>query len=127
MYPLTPFLDHNIRSPPEIVCGNELDTKVKEVLPQEASFTPKDRTETIEEVKRFLKPGAQKSKGGSFLPALGVHLKDDRLKLRAEVLPIPFMKAANMNIPSEKGSNWTSLIAKVRIQFIFTDIHCAQQ
>lgn len=49
--------------PAELVTGNELDPRLKMKLPTIASFTPKDRLEGIEEIKRFLKPGAHKTKG----------------------------------------------------------------
>lgn len=69
--------------PAELVCGDELDRRVKEMLPSVASFTPEKRNEAIEEIKAFLIPGAQKTKNaGGLLPACGIVLKEDRLQVR---------------------------------------------
>ena len=45
--------------PAELVCGDELDRRVKEMLPSIASYTPEKRNESIEEIKGYLIPGKQ--------------------------------------------------------------------
>lgn len=81
---------------------------VRRKLPSIAAFPPSSRDTAIAEVERYLKPGAQKTKGmgGGLLPALGIMLHDERLCLRAEVLPSPMMTAAGIKIPPEKAKNW---------------------
>lgn len=98
--------------PPELVAGNELDPKVKEMLPQIASFTPATRNAAIEKVKKFLKPGAQRSTGGSLLPATGVFLQDKRIVTEAKVLPAPMLSAAGVQIPKEKAEFWVPCLGK---------------
>jgi hypothetical protein len=103
-----------IHLPAEIICANELDPSLKEMLPQIASFQPAERSAAIDEIRRFLKPGAQKTKGGGgLLPALGIVLKEDRLVIPAEVLPAPFISSAGVRIPDSKSGNWTPLLSKV--------------
>ena len=93
--------------PAELVAGNELERRVKEQLPMIASYKPETRNAAIEKVRSFLVPGAQKTKGaGGLLPALGIVLRDDRLKAKAHVLPLPMMMAAGIMIPKERGENW---------------------
>lgn len=115
--PIVAVLGRNnskIYLPAELVCVNELDPAVKQKLPMIASFRPKERHDAIEEMKRYLTPGAQKTKGagGGLLPALGIVLQDSRVKVDVEVLPLPLMKAAGMVIPKEKGNMWAPLISK---------------
>jgi len=99
--------------PAELVCVNELDNFVIQQLPLIASFKPPERHAAIEEMKRYLVPGAQKTKGsgGGLLPALGIMLGDKRIKVSVEVLPLPLIKAAGVTIPKEKGSMWAPNIA----------------
>lgn len=99
--------------PAELVCVNELDNFVKQQLPLIASFKPPERHAAIEEMKRYLVPGAQKTKGsgGGLLPALGIVLGDKRIKVAVEVLPLPLIKAAGVTIPKEKGNMWAPNIA----------------
>lgn len=115
--PIVAVLGRNnskIYLPAELVCVNELDAAVKQKLPMIASFKPKERHDAIEEVKRYLTPGAQKTKGtgGGLLPALGIVLQDSRVKVGVEVLPLPLMKAAGMTIPKERSNMWAPLISK---------------
>merc|ERR1712238_229768 len=79
--------------PPELVCVNELDPFVKQQLPLIASFKPPERHAAIEEMKRYLTPGSQKTRGvgGGLLPALGIVLDDQRIKVQVEVLPLPLI------------------------------------
>ena len=69
--------------PAEVVCANELEPTLKIKLPSIASFTPQVRHEGIEEMRRYLKLGAQKTKGmgGGLLLALGFRLSDVRMKV----------------------------------------------
>jgi hypothetical protein len=101
-----------IHLPAELVCCNELDQFVKMQLPMVASFKPHERNAAIEEMKRFLIPGAQKTKGigGGLLPALGIILANDRIKVNVEVLPLPIIRAAGVEIPEDKGQQWAPLI-----------------
>jgi len=103
-----------IHLPAEIVCGNDLDKKLMEILPQIASFTPKDRHEAIDMIKRFLKPsgteGAQRSHGGALLPSCGIVLHETRLSVPAFVLPAPSIGAAGMNVPGNKALYWGGIL-----------------
>lgn len=106
--------DSEIFLPAELVCVNDLDAAVKQQLPMIASFKPAVRHDAIEEMKRYLTPGGQKTKGsgGGFLPALGIVLEDKRIKVDVEVLSLPLMKAAGITIPPEKGKMWAPIVNK---------------
>lgn len=113
--PIVAVLGRNnskIYLPAELVCVNDLDPFVKQQLPMIASFKPAERHNAIEEIKRYLVPGAQKTKGagGGLLPALGIVLCDQRMKVGVEVLPLPLIRAAGMEIPKEKGMMWAPLM-----------------
>lgn len=43
--------------PAELVMGNELEPRVREMLPQIASFSPKTRFDAVQKIKDFLIPG----------------------------------------------------------------------
>jgi hypothetical protein len=92
--------------------GNELDPKVREMLPQVASFKPEQRNIAIEKVKTFLIPASQTSTGGALLPALGIVLKSDRLQVDAEVMPSPELIAAGIKVSREKVENFAPVIGK---------------
>jgi len=98
--------------PAELVCGNELEPKLKMQLPSISSFRPQDRHEAIEEMKRFLKPGAQRTKGagGGLLPALGIILGDKRMCVPVRVMALPTIIAAGVQIPSSKGKMWAPIL-----------------
>jgi len=99
--------------PPELVAGNELEPRVKQQLPMIASYKPDSRNEAIDKIRSYLVPGAQKSKGaGGLLPALGIQLADGRLSAKAEVLPLPMLKAAGIEVPKNKGENWAPFLNK---------------
>ena len=103
--------NQTIYLPPELVAGNELERRVKEQLPMIASYKPESRNGAIDKVRSYLIPGAQKTKGaGGLLPALGIILNDGRLNAKAEVLPLPRMLAAGVQIPKEKGENWAPVL-----------------
>jgi hypothetical protein len=106
--------DKKIYLPAELVCGNEMDPMIKQKLPMITSFTPSERHDAIEEIKKYLVPGGQRTKGvgGGFLPALGIVLQDNRLTVPVEVLPVPLLMAAGVNIPQSKGSNWAPVISR---------------
>ena len=60
--------------------------------------------------------GAQKTKGaGGLLPALGIVLRDDRLKARATVLPLPIMMAGGIEIPKERSGKFLIYILPLRL------------
>lgn len=91
--------DSTIFIPPELVCGVEIEPFVKQQLPMLTSYKPKVRNDAINEIKRFLVPGAQKTKGkGGLLPALGIILKEDRLAVKAETAPLPQIMAAGIKV-----------------------------
>jgi hypothetical protein len=98
--------------PGELVMGNELDPKVREMLPQIASFTPAIRNKAIDKVKTFLKPGTQRSTGGSLLPAIGVFLEDERIVTQAKVLPAPTLVAAGITIPQRNAEHWAPMLGR---------------
>ena len=100
--------------PAELVCANELDPMVKQKLPMIASFTPPDRHKAIEEMQKYLVPGAQKTKGvgGGLLPALGIVLANERVKVPVEVLPLPLLSAAGVKIPEAKRNMWAPIISR---------------
>lgn len=100
--------------PAELVCANELDPMVKQKLPMIASFTPPERHDAIEEIRKYLVPGAQKTKGvgGGLLPALGIVVEDARVKVPVEVLPLPLLLAAGLTIPKEKANMWAPVISR---------------
>ena len=115
--PMVAVLGRNkriIHLPPEIVCANELDDELRSLIPQIASIKPDRRSDAIDTIKRFLIPGAQTTKGMSgLLPALGIVLSDARLRVPAEVLPLPIILSCGLRINTIPGkSNWAPQIAK---------------
>ena len=113
--PIVAVLGRNnskIHFPAEFVCVNELEPFVKRQLPLIASFKPEVRHSAIEEIRRFLTPGAQKTRGvgGGLLPALGIVVKDQRIKVGVEVLPLPIMLAAGMTVSQRHSKNWEPII-----------------
>lgn len=99
--------DSSIYLPAELVCANELDMQIKSKLPLIASFTPQVRHTAIEEIRRYLIPGAQKSQGGKdLLPSLGFTLSDSRVSVRINKLPLPVITAAGIKIPESMGGHW---------------------
>lgn len=98
--------------PAELVTGNELDPKVREMLPQKASFQAEARNRAIDKMKAFLQPGTQSSVGGSLLPAIGVILADERIVVPAKVLPAPMLIVAGIQVPKEKAEHWAPLTAR---------------
>lgn len=99
--------------PPELVAGNDLGASIKQQLPFIASFGPEKRNKAIEKIREYLVPGAQTSNfAGGLLPALGIQLHNGRLAVDAQVLPIPQMVAAGIEIPKERGRNWAMALSK---------------
>ena len=108
--------NENIFLPAELVTGNELDPSVKEKLPLLASFKPDRRRQEIESVSRFLVPGAQSTRGRSgLLPALGINLATERVKVAAAVIPAPRLIVAGIEV---SGSNFGNKVveAKFKVQ-----------
>lgn len=102
-----------IHLPPELICADELDDAIKMMLPKIASFDPETRNDAIDKVKKFLIPGAQKSRDqGGLLPALGIVLKEERLKLTAEVLATPEVVSPGVKINTER--NWAPQLARAK-------------
>lgn len=103
-----------IHLPAELVCANEFDRSIKQQLPSIASFKPKERHDAIEEMRKYLIPGGQKTKGfgGGLLPSLGIILEEKRIKVQAEVLPLPLLSAAGITIPKEKSQMWAPVISR---------------
>ena len=100
--------------PAELVCCNELDMKVRQKLPQIASFRPDVRDAGIEKIKQFLIPGAQKTRGaGSLLPAVGITLDENRIQVPVQMLPFPVVMAAGMRIPEDKRLMWAPKMNRV--------------
>jgi hypothetical protein len=103
--------------PPELVCGTEIDAQLKRELPMLTSYKPKVRSTAIDEIRRYLIPGAQKTKeAGGLLPALGIVLEDKRLAVKAETLPIPLIMAAGIQIPSHKAQNWAPTLGNANFK-----------
>lgn len=104
--------------PAELVCGNELEPQLKMKLPSITSFTPEVRFKGIQEMRRNLIPGAQKSRGGSsglsgggggkggLLPSLGFVLADELIKVNVMKLDLPVISAAGVRIPEKMGGSW---------------------
>lgn len=82
------------------------------MLPLVASFPPEVRNAAIDKVKAFLKPGAQRSSGGSLLPAIGIVLQDERIICDAKVLPAPLLRAAGVEIPKDKCEFWAPTLGR---------------
>jgi len=127
--PLLAVLGRNnstIYLPAELVCGNDLEPSLRMKLPSIASFKPCQRHEAIEEMKRFLKPGGQKTKGvgGGLLPALGIILQEERLEVPVEVLPLPTIIAAGVKVTERHGKMWAPLISKARFNVNPNDAVC---
>ena len=105
---------HNstIYLPAELVCGNELEAKLKMQLPSISSFKPKDRHDAIEEMKRFLRPGGQKTRGtgGGLLPALGIALGEERMSVPVRIMALPAIIAAGVKVPERNGKMWAPLL-----------------
>jgi hypothetical protein len=99
--------------PAELVAGNELEPRVKQQLPMIASYKPFDRNAAVEKIRSYLIPGAQSSRGRSgLLPAVGIQLADELLGAQAEVLPVPMMMAAGVQVPSSRAENWAPMLNK---------------
>ena len=82
-------------------------------LPKIAAFPANKRFEAIQEIRRYLIPGAQKTRGpgGGLLTALGSQVKDNPLKLQAETYPTPYIAAAGISIPKGK-STWVNFLSR---------------
>jgi len=104
--------------PAELVCGNELEPKLKQQLPSIASFKPEKRLKALEEIKRFLKPGAQKTKGtgGGLLPALGILLKEDKICVPIDVISLPMIIAAGVQVPARSGGMWAPILSQANFK-----------
>jgi len=101
--------------PAELVAGNELEPRLRQRLPMIASYKPETRNAAIEKIRSYLIPGGQKTKGaGGLLPALGIQLADGRLSAKAQVMPIPMIMAAGVQVPSSRGENWSSMLSAAR-------------
>ncbi len=100
-----------IHLPPELVAGNELEARVKQQLPMIASHKPERRNEAIDKIRSYLIPGARKCKNiGALLPALGIQLAEGRLAAKAQVLPLPMMMAAGIQVPASRAENWAPML-----------------
>ena len=96
--------------------GNELDPKVREMLPIVASFKPEVRNRAIEKVKTFLVPGTQTSTGGTLLPAVGIILQQHRIVAPATVLSAPVLMAAGIKVPERSAENWAPVLSKANFR-----------
>lgn len=96
--------------PAELVCGNELDPQLKMKLPMIASFTPDVRYKGIEEMRKYLIPGAQKTRGaGGLLTSLGFGLTDELVRVNVTKLELPIISAAGLTVPENMGAMWAPL------------------
>lgn len=119
--------NQTIYLPAELVAGNELEPRVKQQLPMIASYKPVDRNAAVEKIRSYLIPGAQKSKGaGGLLPAIGVYLADERLGAQAEVLQVPMMMAAGVQVPSSRAENWAPMLNKASFNIAPKDSNLLQ-
>jgi hypothetical protein len=82
------------------------------MLPQVASFKPEIRNKAIEKIKTFLIPATQTSTGGSLLPAVGIHLNQNRIKTNAVCLTCPELISAGVKVPPKSGENWAPILGK---------------
>lgn len=119
--------NQNIFLPAELVAGNELDQKVKQQLPMIASYKPQERNDAIDKIRAYLIPGAQKSKGaGGLLPAVGIQLADNRLEARAEVLQLPILMAAGVQVPAAKAENWAPMVNNAKFNIVPNEANTLQ-
>jgi hypothetical protein len=99
--------------PAELIAGDELEPRVKQQLPMIASYKPFDRNAAVQKIRSYLIPGAQSSKRRSgLLPAIGIQLADQLLGAQAEVLPVPMMMAAGVQVPAFRAENWAPMLSK---------------
>lgn len=117
--PLVALLGRNQKTiylPAELICGNDLEPSLRVQLPTIASFKPFERHTAIEEIKRYLRPGAQKTKGmgGGLLPALGIILGEERMKVPVEVMPLPTIIAAGIQVPDHKCKMWAPCLTSAK-------------
>jgi hypothetical protein len=109
--------DQAIFLPAELLAKNELETRVREQLPQLASFKPEQRHAAIDKIRKYLVPGAQRTReSGGLLPALGIVLDDNLVRCRATVLDIPRMMIAGVPVPQDKAESWTPLVQKANFK-----------
>ena len=103
-----------IHLPAELVCGNELEPRLKAKLPLIASFKPDERNRAIDDIRRYLIPGAQKTKGvgGGLLPALGIVLGEKRLTVPVTIMQLPMIIAAGVQVSERQAGMWAPVVAK---------------
>ena len=105
--------------PAELICGNELDAQLKMKLPSIASFTPQVRYDGIQEIRRYLIPHAQKTRGASgLLTSLGFGLADELINVKVVKLELPIISAAGLRIPDKMGGMWAPMSKSLNGSFL---------
>jgi len=100
--------------PSELLCSLELSEDVRSKLPMIAGFSPNERVDAMREIKNFLVPGAQRTRGISgLMPALGVALRNP-ICPQAMVLSIGRLNCAGVNVSGRAG--WAPKIHKAAYQ-----------
>jgi hypothetical protein len=95
--------------PAELVCGNELDSRIREKLPMIASYNPEKRHAAVDEILKFLGVGS----AGDTLALCGILLQTDAttgkaktLNAPATVLSLPQLIVAGVRVPPERKDDW---------------------
>jgi hypothetical protein len=103
MFPGDPLIVTNGRKnkknffPPELLHPANISRKFKEI-PKSAILDPGTR---MEKIKRFLEPGAQKTKGlEGLLPSIGIQLKSDNIIVPYYQLEFPLLEAHGIKVCS---------------------------
>lgn len=104
--------DRSLFFPPELVFQYDLDPKSSMKLPQITSYDPPTRHEAINKALNFLTPGKSKSSGGCLLPAIGVILAENRLKLKAKTLSFPSLVVSGLK---QFGNNFQLVNADFKV------------
>lgn len=103
--------NESIFFPAELVCGNELDPSVREHLPRIASYTPRERSEAVDEMMTFVGENDQLLASCGIM--LGRVVKDGVTKAKflpakATVMSAPQLRAAGVKVPARYKDNWTT-------------------
>lgn len=83
-------------------------------------FYSEERHQAIEEIRKYLIPGAKSKSGKDLLPALGFVLNDSKVRVGVKKLPLPVITAAGVRVPESAGGMWAPQ-SKMFIMLSFFD------